>query len=165
LKISLIVGRARNGVIGKDGELPWRLPADLAQFKRRTMGHHLIMGRRTFESLPGVLPGRPHLVLSRDAAYAPDPRVVVLGSLGAAVEVARQAGDEEAFVIGGAAVYREALPLADRVYLTEVDAEPDGDVTFDALDPDRWDERERDEREADELHAHPFSISVYQRRG
>lgn len=163
MKVALIVGRARNGVIGCDGDLPWRLPADLAQFKRRTMGHHLIMGRRTFESLPGILPGRPHIVLSRDPSYAPEG-VRVCSSLEQALSVARTAGDDEAFVIGGGAVYREALALADRVYLTHVHADVEGDVTFDALESSTWVEVEREDNDADERHAHPFSVCVYERR-
>ncbi len=163
MKVSLIVGRARNGVIGREGDLPWRLPADLAQFKRRTMGHHLIMGRRTFESLPGILPGRPHVVLTRDASFQPDG-VIVCSSLDAALEVARAAGDDEAFVIGGGVVYREALRVADRVYLTRVHADLEGDVTFDELDAELWDELEREDRKADDRHAHSFSVCVYERR-
>lgn len=161
--VSLIVGRARNGVIGRDGDLPWRLPADLAQFKRRTMGHHLVMGRRTFESLPGILPGRPHLVLSRDRDFAPRG-VQVFANLEDALAVAEAAGDDEAFVIGGGAVYREALPRAQRVYLTRVHADVEGDVTFDELEPERWTEVERTDEEADERHAYPFSVCVYERR-
>ena len=163
MKLSIIVGRARNGVIGRDGDLPWRLPADLAQFKRRTMGHHLIMGRNTFVSLPGILPGRPHIVLSRDAAYRPEG-VTVCRSLADAVGLARSAGDDEAFVIGGGAVYREALATADRVYLTRVDAEVEGDVTFDDLDAAQWVEVEREVHPADERHAYDFAVCVYDRR-
>lgn len=162
MRVSLIVGRARNGVIGRDGDLPWRLPADLAQFKRRTMGHHLIMGRKTFESLPGVLPGRPHLVLSRDPSYAPQG-VTRCGALDEALRIARDAGDDEAFVIGGGAVYRQALGLADRVYLTRVDTQVDGDVTFDELDPARWSEVERTEHAADARNTYAFSVCVYDR--
>jgi dihydrofolate reductase len=162
LKISIIVGRARNGVIGRDGELPWRLPDDLAQFKRRTMGHHLIMGRKTFASLPGILPGRPHLVLSRDAAWAPDG-VTRCASLDEAFSIARAAGDDEAFVIGGGAVYAEALALADRVYLTRIDAEVGGDVTFAELDPAAWTEVDRIEHEADARNRYAFSVCVYDR--
>ncbi len=165
MKVSLIVGVARNGVIGRDGDLPWRLPDDLAQFKRRTMGHHLLMGRRTFMSLPGVLPGRPHVVLSRDPAYtvAADG-VVVVPSLQAGLAVARDAGDEEAFVIGGGAVYRAALPIADRVYLTHVDADVEGDVTFDPLESAVWTVVEREDHPADARHAHAFSVCTYERR-
>lgn len=163
MKVSLIVGRARNGVIGRNGDLPWRLPADLAQFKRRTMGHHLIMGRRTFESLPGILPGRPHVVLTRDANFRREG-VSICSSLDAALGVARAAGDDEAFVIGGGAVYREALSIADRVYLTRVHAEVAGDVTFDELDAELWDEIEREDKNADDRHAHSFSVCVYERR-
>lgn len=161
--VSLIVGRARNGVIGRDGDLPWRLPADLAQFKRRTMGHHLVMGRRTFESLPGILPGRPHLVLSRDPSYAHEG-IRVFATLEDALAAAEAAGDDETFVIGGGAVYREALPRASRVYLTRVHADVEGDVTFDDLDPAQWIEVEREDTTADERHAHPFSVCVYERR-
>lgn len=163
MKVSLIVGRASNGVIGRDGDLPWRLPADLAQFKRRTMGHHLIMGRRTFESLPGILPGRPHVVLTRDPSFRRNG-VSLCSSLEAALAVARAAGDDEAFIIGGGAVYREALSFADRVYLTRVHAEVDGDVTFDELDGELWEETERDDHDADDRHAHAFSVCVYERR-
>lgn len=127
------------------------------------MGHHLIMGRRTFESLPGILPGRPHVVLTRDATFERDD-VSVCSSLEAALEVARAAGDDEAFVIGGGMVYREALPIADRVYLTRVHADVAGDVTFDELDTELWDEIEREDKNADERHAHSFSVCVYERR-
>ncbi|MEM6292304.1 MAG: dihydrofolate reductase [Myxococcota bacterium] len=163
MRISLIVARASNGVIGRDGDLPWRLPADLAHFKRITMGHHLIMGRRTFASLPGVLPGRPHVVLTRDRGYAPEG-VTVVHSLDAALAIARGAGDDEAFVIGGGAVYREAITRADRVYLTDVHASVDGDVTFDSLEPTSWLETDRVRHEADDRHAHAFSMCVYDRR-
>lgn len=163
MRVSLIVGRAQNGVIGRDGDLPWRLPADLAQFKRRTMGHHLIMGRKTFESLPGILPGRPHVVLSRDPAYAP-AGVACCASLDEAFALARAAGAKESFVIGGGAVYREALAHADCVYLTRVHAEVEGDVTFDELDPSVWVESEREDHEADDRHAYAFSVCVYERR-
>ncbi len=121
------------------------------------------MGRRTFESLPGILPGRPHVVLTRDARFQRDG-VRVCSSLGAALEVARAAGDDEAFVIGGGVVYREALGVADRVYLTRVHADVAGDVTFDDLDAALWDESEREDRDADERHAQAFSLCVYERR-
>ncbi len=163
MKVSIIVGVARNGVIGRDGDLPWRLPDDLAQFKRRTMGHHLLMGRRTFLSLPGILPGRPHIVLSRNPDYAPQG-VVVTPSLELGLAVARDAGDDEAFVIGGGAVYRAAMRVADRVHLTHVDADVAGDVTFDPLDPAQWSETEREEHPADARHAHAFSVCTYERR-
>ena len=127
------------------------------------MGHHLVMGRRTFESLPGILPGRPHLVLSREPSFAPEG-VRVFANLEDALAVAEAAGDDEAFVIGGGAVYREALPRARRVYLTRVHADVDGDVTFDELDPAHWIEVDRRDQAADARHAHPFSVCVYERR-
>lgn len=163
MKLNLIVARARNGVIGRDGDLPWRLPADLAHFKRLTMGHHLIMGRRTFASLPGVLPGRPHVVLSRQQGYAPKG-VHVCHGLDEALQFARAAGETHAFVIGGGAVYREALPLADCAYVTEVDAEVDGDVSFEALDPAQWLETDRQPHVRDDRHAYAFALCTYERR-
>ncbi len=163
MRVSLIVAVARNGTIGRDGRLPWRLPDDLRDFKRKTMGHHIIMGRRTFASLGRPLPGRTHLVLSRNPEFAAEGVRVVHG-VPEALEVAAAAGETEAFVIGGAAVYRDALRLADRVYLTEVQAEVDGDVEFEALDPRRWRETSRVERQADDRHAYDFAFCVYDRR-
>ena len=159
--VSLIVAVARNGVIGRDGDLPWRLPRDLAYFKERTMGHHVIMGRRTWESIGRPLPGRSFVVVSRRQGFeAPGCRVV--SSLSAALELAREAGEDEAFVIGGAALYAEALGRADRIYLTEVQADVDGDVTFPALG-EGWREVAREGHPADERHAYAVAFVVLER--
>jgi dihydrofolate reductase len=147
MRVTLIVAVAENGVIGRDGTLPWRLPADLAFFKRVTIGHHIVMGRRTFESLGRVLPGRPHLVLSRDPAFRRDD-VVVLPDLATAIAHAEKAGETELFVIGGASVYEAALAHADRILLTRVHARPEGDVLFPAIG-ERFVEAERREQAAD----------------
>jgi dihydrofolate reductase len=132
-RISLIVAVARNGVIGKDGKLPWHLPEDLKRFKALTMGHHIIMGRRTWESIGRPLPGRKSVVVTRQRDYSA-PGATVVHSLAEAV--AACAGDDEAFVIGGEEIYREALASADRIYLTEVLAEYAGDARFPRLDGD-----------------------------
>lgn len=162
--IALVVAVADNGAIGRDGGLPWRLPGDLAYFKRVTMGKPLVMGRKTWESLPKrPLPGRPNLVVTRQADYAA-PGGAVCGSLDAALDRAEglldDAGldDPEICVIGGAALFRDSLPVADRLYLTEVHATPEADVFFPAFTRDAWREVSRDSVEtgADGAPAHAF---------
>ena len=125
---------ADNGVIGREGALALRIPADLARLKRLTMGHHLVMGRRTWESIGRPLPGRTTIVLSRDPAYRA-PGALVRGSLADALAEAERAGESEVFVMGGGEIYRIALPLADRLYLTRIHASPAGDTTFPADRP------------------------------
>jgi dihydrofolate reductase len=133
--LSLIVAMARNRVIGHNGKLPWHLSADLKRFKALTMGHHIVMGRHTWESIGRPLPGRVSVVVTRNGAYAA-PGAIVVDSLPAALQLA--ADDPEVFVIGGWALYREALRLADRVYLTELPADYPGDVFFPDLPTDEW---------------------------
>ena len=133
--ITLIVARARNGVIGRGGTLPWHLPADLKRFKALTMGSVMIMGRKTFDSLPGVLPGRRHVVLTRDRAWSA-PGVDVANDPNDAV---RLAGTEPVSVIGGAELFAQFLPLADRIELTEVLADVPGDTVMpDPRDSGEW---------------------------
>lgn len=139
--ITLIVARADNGVIGRDGKLPWHLPADLKRFKALTMGKPMIMGRKTFESLPGLLPGRRHIVLTRGDWSAEGAEVA--RDVGTALALA---GDE-AFVIGGAEVFALFEPLADRWELTEVHGEVEGDVSMQRPDPARWRQISREDRE------------------
>src|SRR5688572_23556704 len=154
MRISIIAAVARNGTIGLDNRLPWRLPADLRHFKSLTMGHHLVMGRKTFESA-GVLPGRNTIVVTRRGLAAPPPGVVVAESLDRALEVARAAGEEEVFVGGGAEIYREALGRADRLYLTRIDADFAGDTTFPDFDPTQWREVEIRSFPSDEKNPYP----------
>jgi dihydrofolate reductase len=150
--IALIAAVAENGVIGVDGEMPWHLPADLKHFKETTMGHPVIMGRRTYESIAadidGPLPGRTNIVLSRGSPEVPDS-VVVADSVDAAVEAARQAaGDTETvYVIGGAAIYTQFLPQADRLVLTEIESTYAGDTSFPDWERNDWQEVSRDERD------------------
>jgi dihydrofolate reductase len=128
---------ARNGTIGIDNRLPWRLPADLRRFKALTMGHHLVLGRKTYESV-GALPGRSIIVVTRQGAAAGASGVQGAASLDAALEIARSNGEDEVFVGGGAEIYRQALERADRLYLTRIDADFAGDTTFPEIDLDRW---------------------------
>lgn len=134
-RITLVVARALNGVIGRGGTLPWHIPADLKRFKAITMGNAMVMGRRTFESLPGLLPGRRHIVLTRDPGWRADG-VEVARSAQQALELA---GDDPVSVIGGADIFALFLPLADRVELTEVLDEVEGDTAMaDPRDGGRW---------------------------
>lgn len=138
-RLSLIVAYARNRTIGRDNQLPWRLPPDLAHFKRTTLGHPIIMGRRTWESLPRALPGRLNIVISRNPAYEA-PGATVVGSLEHALAAVGEA--DEVFVIGGEQLYRLALPLARRVVATELGVDVAGDAVFPKLPPG-WVETER----------------------
>lgn len=162
MRLSLIVAVARNGVIGRDNELPWRLSADLRHFKRLTTGHPIVMGRRTWESIGRPLPGRRNVVLSRDPAFAAEG-VEVFRGLEQALEALQ--GAEEVFVIGGAAIYAMALPRADRVYLTRVEAEVEGDTRFPDLDPAHWRRVAREEHRADERNELPYSFEIWEPRG
>jgi dihydrofolate reductase len=150
----IVVAVARNGVIGVDGGLPWRIPEDLARFKEITMGHALIMGRQTFESIGRPLPGRINIVLTRRRDWSHEG-VEVARSLDEALQAAASMG-VDAFIIGGAEVYRSALEHAERIELTEVDAEPEGDTWFPEIDWSQWRQVERVD--------HPgFSFVTYER--
>ncbi len=151
---------AHDGVIGRDGGLPWHLPADLKRFRVITMGKPIVMGRRTHESIGRALPGRRNIVLSRAAGYrAPDCEV--FNSLNAALAAM---GDEaEVMIVGGAALYAEALPHADYLYLTEVDAELAGDVRFPNFDRDAWREIGREAHRADASHVYNYCFLQLER--
>jgi dihydrofolate reductase len=163
LKVSLVVAVAENGVIGRDGALPWRLPDDSRRFRQLTIGHHVIMGRLTFDSIGRPLPDRTNLVLTRSDRELP-PGARGVAGLDEALDIARDAGETETFVIGGTAVYAAALPLANTVHLTEVHARVEGDARFPELDPADWIETEREGHPADERHAHAFTYKVLTRR-
>lgn len=158
--VSLIVAMTPARVIGRDNDLPWRLPADLQRFKALTMGRPIIMGRRTWDSIGRPLPGRTSIVLSRSCGFAPAGALVVRDFKQALVAAGPV---EEVFVIGGAQVYALALPRADRLYLTTVHADVDGDARFPAFEASDWREVERMERPADERHAWPMTFSVLER--
>jgi dihydrofolate reductase len=160
VQISLIAAASANGIIGADGTLPWHLPDDFRWFKARTLGKPVVMGRRTWESLDGPLPGRRNIVISRRGNYLA-PGAEVVNSPEAAIKVAR--GADELMVIGGGEIFRQFLPWTDRIYLTRVDAEINGDVTFPAMHPTEWTLVAREAHAADERHAYPFEFRVYER--
>ncbi|WP_138379410.1 type 3 dihydrofolate reductase [Luteithermobacter gelatinilyticus] len=166
VRVSLIVAMARNRVIGKDNAMPWHIPSDLKYFKEQTLGKPVIMGRKTFQSIGGPLPGRPNIVITRNTAFAPEG-VIVAHDLDMALEVATNLaeakGIDEVMVIGGAEIYELTLPLADRLYLTRVEAEPEGDAYFPEIDPREWIERSRKECKAGEKDSCDYSFIVLDR--
>ncbi|MDP2811643.1 MAG: dihydrofolate reductase [Rhodocyclaceae bacterium] len=156
--LTLIAAVARNGVIGRDNKLPWRLSEDLKHFKALTLGHPMIMGRKTWESLPGRLPGRPHIVVTRDPGYRAEGATVA-GSLEAAIAAA--GAFDEAFVIGGAELYAQALAIADRLQLTEIAEDFEGDIRFPDFDRGEWRETARERHRAES--GLEFDFAVYER--
>lgn len=161
-RLTLIAAVARNGVIGRDNAIPWRIPGDLPRFKRITLGHPVIMGRRTWESLGRPLPGRRNLVISRTPGLAL-AGAEVFASLAQALAACADA--TEVFVIGGTEAYREALPRAQRLLLTEIDADVDGDAHFPRFDRAHWREVQREEHPASADNPLPFAYVDYERDG
>ena len=165
--VTIVVARARNGVIGRDNTLPWRLPEDLAHFKATTVGHALVMGRRTFESIGRPLPGRRTIVVTGNPQWS-HPGCERAESLQSAIALAASPGTDpaiatdEVMIVGGAQLYRDALALADRIVLTEIDADFDGDATFPALDAAQWQEAAR--RTGVSVSGLGYSIVEYRRR-
>jgi len=164
--IAMVVAMGQNRAIGRDGDLPWRLRSDMKFFRKVTMGKPVVMGRRTFESLPRVLDGRLNIVLTRDPAFSV-PDVVAVSSLDAALSAAQawaaQEGADEIAIIGGEGVFDAALPLADRIYLTEVHAAPEADTWFPELDPKEWREASREAFQAGPKDDYDFSIVILDR--
>jgi dihydrofolate reductase len=163
MSYSILVAVAENGVIGCRGALPWHLSADLRRFKRLTMGHTIVMGRKTWESIGRPLPGRRMVVVSRQAAYQANGARVV-SSLPQAFEMVRESGAQQPFVVGGAQIYRQALPLASRLYLTRVLVDVAGDSHFPEFSPVDWQLVESEAHAADASNDHPYCFEVYQRR-
>lgn len=166
MKISMIAAVSANRVIGKDNDLAWHLPDDMKFFKQTTAGHHVLLGRKNWESIPlkwRPLPNRPNIVITRNDKYQADGGTVT-NSLENALSIAKEADEEEAFIIGGGDIYRLGLPLSDRMYLTEIDAQIDGDTFFPEWDKLAWIEVSREHHEADERHAFPFDFVVYDKK-
>ena len=169
MDIAIYVAIAENGVIGREGGLPWRLSSDLKRFKAGTMGKPVVMGRKTWESFPnGPLPGRLNIVVTRDNSYVADGAEVV-GSLDDALKLATirarcMAGADEICVIGGGEIYAQALPLADRLHITHVLGEVDGDTRFPPIDPEIWKPVSSEDFAAGEKDSHPTRHTVYERR-
>lgn len=160
--LSLIVAIAKNNVIGKENKLVWHMPADMRFFKNTTMGHTLIMGRKTFESFGKPLSGRKSIVITRQNDWQYEG-VVVVHSLEDAIKVAPK--DEEVFIIGGAEIYRQAMPLCNKMYLTIIHHDFEGDTLFPDIDFSQWNLTSDEKHLADEKNAYDFSFRVYERKG
>ena len=163
IRITFVVARAENGIIGRDGKLPWHIPADLQHFKRLTVGKPVVMGRKTYDSIGKPLPRRTNIVVTRRSDYIVDsPDVIVVRNLDAAIEAA---GDvEEIMIIGGAEIYALSLPRAELIELTKVHAAVEGDTRFPALSPEEWQEISSAEHPADERNQYPTTFVTLQRR-
>ena len=164
--LSIIAAVARNGVIGKGGDLPWKLPGDLKHFMSTTMGKPVIMGRKTYESMKGPLPGRTNIVLTRQADFT-NGGIVVFTDFGKSVDFAREKaaekGGHEFFVIGGENIYELAIPIASKAYITRVDAKPDGDAFFPNFPVDEWNLMSDTAFKSDQLHSASYTIEIYER--
>lgn len=169
MKLSLIVALAENRVIGRDNKLPWYLPNDLKYFKQVTMGKPVVMGRKTYESIGRPLPGRANIIITRQADYQPrgaNESVKVVASLEAARELAESIclidGQQEAMIIGGAEIYTQALPLVDRMYLTEVHAEVEGDAYFPEFDRSSWKKIAGEDFSGEGPNPYDYSFNLYE---
>lgn len=169
MKVAVIAALAKNRVIGANNTLPWRLPADMAKFKQLTVGRACVQGRKTFESIGRPLPNRLNIIVSRDPEFKASG-CLVAGSLPAALDTARDAPDgavaqrDTIFVCGGAALYAEAIPMADILYLTHVDAEVDGDAWFPEFDESQWEVVSKELHKKDEKNAYDFTFVTYARK-
>ena len=159
--LSMIVAHAADRVIGKDNDMPWHLPADLAYFKKTTLGKPIIMGRKTYESIGRPLPGRKNIVISRDSEYRAEG-VEVVSSVDAALTLVDDV--EEVMVIGGGAIYQHCLPSADKLYITHIDARINGDTFFPEYDLNIWEKVSSEGRAADEKNQYQLDFAVYQRK-
>ena len=163
--VSAIAALSRNKVIGKNNDLPWRLPDDMKFFMETTKGHHVIMGRKNYDSLHDKykpLPQRTNIVITRQHNFQA-PGCVVLNAVEPGLEIARNNGETECFIIGGAEIYKLAMPYTTRLYLTEIDAEIEGDTWFPDIAKEDWQEVSRKRHPADDRHKYTFDIVVYDR--
>lgn len=163
MKISCIVATAKNNVIGKDNQIPWYLPADLKYFKKCTLDHHIIMGRNCFESIGRALPKRTNVIVTRDMFYTVS-NCMIAHSVGEALSIAEDNGEEEAFIIGGGQIYKQTIDLWDKLYLTEVDLEVDGDVFFPEIDLTEWKMIKKKDYNKDEKNSHNYSFQQFERK-
>lgn len=161
MMLSIIVAVSENNVIGKDNQLIWHLPRDMRHFKETTTGHYIIMGRKTFESNGKPLPNRTNVIITRDKKYKVDGCIVV-HSLEDAIHEARH--DSEAFIIGGGVIYKKAMPIIDRIYLTKIHHKFEGDTFFPEINMDEWQVVDQREFEPDEKNKYPFTILILDRK-
>lgn len=159
--ITMIAAAAENNALGKDNDLVWHLPDDFKRFKKLTTGHTIIMGRKTFESFPKLLPNRKHVVITRQKDYSPEGAVVV-GSIDEALEKAEN--DPQPFIIGGGEIYRQAMDKADKIELTRVHGEFDADTFFPEINESKWKLTAEEFHEKDEKHNYPFTYLTYERK-
>jgi dihydrofolate reductase len=163
--VSMIAALSKNRVIGKNNDLPWKLPDDMKFFMETTKGHHAIMGRKNYDSIPAKfkpLPNRTNIVVTRQKNFVA-PGCTVVDSLEKGLKIARDNKEPEAFIIGGAEIYKLGLPHADRLYLTEIDAVIEGDTYFPRFDDNQWSETSRIHHEKDDRHAYSFDFVIYDR--
>ncbi len=161
--ISCIVATSKNGVIGKDNDIPWYLPADLKYFKKITSGHHIVMGRKCYQSIGRPLPNRTNIVLTRDP-YFMSSNILVAHSIEEGLQIAHDNGESECFIIGGGKIYDQSRSLWDKVYLTEVEVEVDGDVYFDKLDPLDWNQLSEEKHLKDAKNDFDYTFKVFTRK-
>lgn len=161
--ISLIAAVAKNNVLGKDNKIPWHLPADMAYFKKITAGHHIVMGSNTFESIGRPLPNRTNIVMAKDKNYKA-PGCVVVNSLEEAINYAKKNGVKELMICGGEQIYRQFLPLADRIYLTKIKAVFEGDKFFPEVDSKTWKLTKSDNNSPDEENKYEYDFCVYEKK-
>lgn len=159
--LTMIAAAAENNALGKENDLVWHLPDDFKRFKKLTSGHHIIMGRKTFESFPQPLPNRTHIIITRNKDYKAKGAVVV-HSLERAIEIAN--GDSQPFIIGGGEIYKQALPYSDKIELTRVHSEFEADTFFPEIDENNWKLVKEEFHPADEKHEHAFTYLTYERR-
>ena len=160
MAISIIVAISQNGIIGREMDLPWHISADLKRFKALTMGHLIVMGRKTYESIGRLLPGRTTVIITRQSNYQ-IPGALVVNSIDEAMAVA--ADDLETFIVGGSQIYNLALPLVDTLYVTRVHADVEGDTRFDAIDWSAWECESSERHSAGEKNDHEYSFEIYRR--
>jgi len=165
MKLSILVILSTNNVIGRDNKLPWHMPADLKRFKNLTMGHHILMGRRTFDEIKKPLPGRINVVITRDHHFAAEG-VAIARSIDEAISKAEATGDHEIFLIGGGEIFKQVIHRADRMYITRIHADIEGDTYFPEFDDvNEWKLVDAEHFEADEKNAYPYSFLTYERAG
>lgn len=162
--VSAIAAVSKNGVIGKNNEVPWYLPADIRYFKNKTLNHHVIMGRKTLDSIVNPLPKRTNIILTRDPFFIAS-NIIVAHDIEEALEIAEQNGEEEVFILGGAEIYKLSMPYTDRLYLTEVDIEvEDGDTFFPEVDLKEWKLVSQDPHQPDEKNEMAYNFKIYERK-
>ena len=162
MQVSCIVATANDNVIGKDNDIPWYLPADLSYFKKTTTGHHIIMGKNCYYSIGRPLPKRTNVILTKDPFFIVS-NCIIAHSIPEALEIANNNGEEEAFIVGGAKVYEQTINLWDKIYLTNVDLDVEGDVYFPKLDFSEWDLIYEESHSKDEKNPHDYTFLIYER--